>query len=150
MSIKTVLNNKKAISTTLSTLLLVVIAIASIAVTYVGITTYLGTTTQQAKVLLHKENVRFDTTTVIIIVSNQGTENAVIKRIYLGTSSTDLQDVTANSTISGSGALAAGSTCTVVITLPSAGVSTWASGITYYFRITPNPGQFLEFQQVYA
>jgi uncharacterized protein (UPF0333 family) len=150
MSIKTVLNNKKAISTTLSTLLLVVVAVASIVVTYVWVTTYLGTTTQQAEVLLYKENVRFDTTSVIITVGNQGTGNTVITRIYLGTSSTDMQDVTANSTISGSGALAAGSTCTVTITLPTAGLFTWTSGTIYYFRIIPNPGQFLEFQQDYA
>ena len=150
MSIKPVLNNKKAISTTLSTLLLVVVAVASIVVTYVWVTTYLGTTTQQAEVLLYKENVRFDTTRVIITVGNQGTGNTVITRIYLGTSSTDMQDVTANSTISGSGALAAGSTCTVTITLPTAGLFTWTSGTIYYFRIIPNPGQFLEFQQDYA
>ena len=151
MSIKRLLNNKKAISTTLSTLLLVVVAVASIVVTYVWVTTYLSTTTQQAQVLLNEENVRFDTTaTVIITVGNQGTGNTVITKIYLGTLSTDMQDVTANSTISGSGALAAGSTCTVTITLPTAGVSTWTSGTTYYFRIIPNPGQFLEFQQVYA
>jgi uncharacterized protein (UPF0333 family) len=150
MSIKPVLNNKKAISTTLSTLLLVVVAVASLVVTYVWVTTYLGTTTQQAEVLLYKENVRFDTTSVIITVGNQGTGNTVITRIYLGTSSTDMQDVTANSTISGSGALAAGSTCTVTITLPTAGLFTWTSGTIYYFRIIPNPGQFLEFQQDYA
>jgi uncharacterized protein (UPF0333 family) len=150
MSIKPVLNNKKAISTTLSTLLLVVVAVASIVVTYVWVTTYLGTTTQQAEVLLYKENVRFDTTSVIITVGNQGTGNTVITRIYLGTSSTDMQDVTANSTISGSGALAAGSTCTVTITLPTAGLFTWTSGTIYYFRIIPNPGQFLEFQQDYG
>ena len=150
MSIKPVLNNKKAISTTLSTLLLVVVAVASIVVTYVWVTTYLGTTTQQAEVLLYKENVRFDTTRVIITVGNQGTGNTVITRIYLGTSSTDMQDVTANSTISGSGALAAGSTCTVTITLPTAGLFTWTSGTIYYFRIIPNPGQFLEFQQDYG
>jgi len=150
MSIKPVLKNKKAISTTLSTLLLVVVAVASIVVTYVWVTTYLGTTTQQAEVLLYKENVRFDTTSVIITVGNQGTGNTVITRIYLGTSSTDMQDVTANSTISGSGALAAGSTCTVTITLPTAGLFTWTSGTIYYFRIIPNPGQFLEFQQDYA
>ena len=150
MSIKPVLKNKKAISTTLSTLLLVVVAVASIVVTYVWVTTYLGTTTQQAEVLLYKENVRFDTTSVIITVGNQGTGNTVITRIYLGTSSTDMQDVTANSTISGSGALAAGSTCTVTITLPTAGLFTWTSGTIYYFRIIPNPGQVLEFQQDYA
>ena len=150
MSIKPVLNNKKAISTTLSTLLLVVVAVASIVVTYVWVTTYLGTTTQQAEVLLYKENVRFDTTSVIITVGNQGTGNTVITRIYFGTSFTDMQDVTANSTISGSGALAAGSTCTVTITLPTAGLFTWTSGTIYYFRIIPNPGQFLEFQQDYG
>ena len=150
MSIKPVLNNKKAISTTLSTLLLVVVAVASIVVTYVWVTTYLGTTTQQAEVLLYKENVRFDTTSVIITVGNQGTGNTVITRIYFGTSFTDMQDVTANSTISGSGALAAGSTCTVTITLPTAVLFTWTSGTIYYFRIIPNPGQFLEFQQDYG
>jgi len=47
-------------------------------------------------VLRYKENVRFDTTTTVITtVGNQGTGNTVITRTYLGTSSTDIQDVTA-------------------------------------------------------
>ena len=46
MSIKRLLNNKKAISPILVTLLLGIIAVASIVVTYAWITTYLGTSTR--------------------------------------------------------------------------------------------------------
>lgn len=141
------LRSKKAISPILATLLLIVIAVAAIVVTYAWIMTYMGTTTKQAGVLLYKENARFaNSTAAVITLGNQGTGDTQIARVYLGTSSGSMQDVTSSSTIS-TGGLKAGSTCTVTITLPAAGIPTWASGTTYYFKVVPNPGQFLEFTE---
>ena len=59
MSIKRMLNSKKAISPILATLLLIVIAVAAIVVTYAWITTYIGNTTQQAGFMPYKANVAF-------------------------------------------------------------------------------------------
>jgi flagellin-like protein len=147
MLTKNMLKSQKAISPILATLLLVVIAVAAIVVTYAWVMTYMGTTTQQAGVILYKENVNFaSNTTAVITLGNQGTGDTQITRVYLGNSSGNMQDITSSSTIS-TGGLQAGSTCTVTITLPAAGISTWESGTTYYFKMVPNPGQFLEFTE---
>jgi flagellin-like protein len=147
MSIKKFLNSKKAISPILATLLLIVIAVAAIVVTYAWITTYMGSATSQAGVLMYKENVRFDTGTTEITVGNSGTEDTRIVRVWLGDSSGNMTDVTSDvAEITGAGAaLNAGDTVTLTIAWPNGIDSAWTAGETYYFRIVPNPGQFLEF-----
>ena len=148
MIIRKILNSKKAISPILATLLLIVIAVAAIVVTYAWITTYMGSATQQAGVILYKENVRFDTGSTAITVGNSGTENTQIVRVYLGDSSGNMTDITTDYTDIGSGvALNAGSTATVTIDWPNSVASAWVAGEYYYFRIVPSPGQFLEFQE---
>ena|SRR3989304_2588703 len=148
MTIGKILNSKKAISPILATLLLIVIAVAAIVVTYAWITTYMGTATQQAGVILYKENVRFSPGSTAITVGNSGTENTQIVRVYLGDSSGNMTDITTTYTDIGSGvALNAGSTATVTIDWPNSVASTWEPGEYYYFRIVPSPGQFLEFQE---
>jgi flagellin-like protein len=148
MSIRKILNSKKAISPILATLLLIVIAVAAIVVTYAWITTYMGSATQQAGVILYKENVRFDTGSTAITVGNSGTENTQIVRVYLGDSSGNMTDITTDYADIGSGkALNAGSTATVTIDWPNGIASAWQAGEYYYFRIVPSPGQFLEFQE---
>jgi flagellin-like protein len=146
------LKSRKAISPILATLLLIVIAVAAIVVTYAWIMTYMGSTTQQAEVRLYKENVRFYGTPTDaknrteITVGNQGTGNTQIVRVYLGNSSGSMIDITSNATIS-SGGLNAGSTTTITVNWPNAVALNWQAGETYYFRIVPNPGQYLEFQE---
>jgi len=148
MIIRKILNSKKAISPILATLLLIVIAVAAIVVTYAWITTYMGSATQQAGVILYKENVRFDTGSTAITVGNSGTENTQIVRVYLGDSSGNMTDITTDYTDIGSGvALNAGSTATVTIDWPNSVASAWQAGEYYYFRIVPSPGQFLEFPE---
>ena len=149
MSIRKFLNSKKAISPILATLLLIVIAVAAIVVTYAWISTYMGSATSQAGVMLYKENVRFDTAATEISVGNSGTEGTRIVRVWLGDSSGNMTDITAFVTeISGSGkALSAGGIATLTIDWPNGLDSTWTEGDNYYFRIVPNPGQFLEFQE---
>jgi len=151
MAIKNILNSKKAISPILATLLLIVIAVAAIVVTYAWITTYMGSATSQAGVTLYLENVRFDTdaSETLITVGNLGTEDTRIVRVWLGDSSGNMTDITEDYTdITGTGtALSAGDIATVTITWPNSIDNTWTAGENYYFRIVPNPGQFLEFQE---
>ncbi|MGB9841848.1 MAG: hypothetical protein ACPLKZ_03890 [Candidatus Bathyarchaeales archaeon] len=52
-------NQKNAISPLLATLLLIVIAVAATVITYAWITTYMGSTTQQASFIPYKANVNF-------------------------------------------------------------------------------------------
>lgn len=148
MSIRKVLASKKAISPILATLLLIVIAVAAIVVTYAWITTYMGSATSQAGVLMYKENIRFDTDVTEITVGNSGTEDTRIVRVWLGDSSGNMTDVTTDTDITGAGtALNAGDTATIKIDWPNDIDSDWQPGETYYFRIVPNPGQFLELQE---
>jgi len=149
MSIKKFLNSKKAISPILATLLLIVIAVAAIVVTYAWITTYMGSATSQAGVLMYKENIRFSTGVTEITVGNSGTEDARIVRVWLGNSSANMIDITEDHTdIAGAGtALNAGDTATITIDWPNDVADDWEAGETYYFRIVPNPGQFLELQE---
>jgi hypothetical protein len=128
-------------------LLLIVIAVAAIVVTYAWITTYMGTTTQQAGVLLYKENVKFTTGSTAITIGNSGTGDTRIVRVYLGNSASNMTELTSGVAYSTtSGALNAGSTTTITITWASTPLVNWVAGNTYYFRIVPNPGQFLEIQ----
>jgi flagellin-like protein len=148
MSIKKFLNSKKAISPILATLLLIVIAVAAIVVTYAWITTYMGSATQQAGVILYPENVRFDTDATEITVGNSGTSETRIVRVWLGNSSSTMIDVTSDTTITGSGTLlSAGGTATISVNWPNDVASTWQPGENYYFRVVPNQGQFLEFPE---
>jgi flagellin-like protein len=148
MSIRKFLNSKKAISPILATLLLIVIAVAAIVVTYAWITTYMGSTTSQAGVRLYLENVRFDTGITEVTVGNSGTEDTRIVRVWLGDSSGNMTDVTSDTDITGAGTLlTTGSTATITIDWPNDIDSTWQPGENYYFRIVPNPGQFMEFPE---
>jgi len=148
MSIKKLLNSKKAISPILATLLLIVIAVAAIVVTYAWITTYMGSATSQAGVILYKENVRFDADTgeTEITIGNSGTEDTRIVRVWLGNSSTTMIDVTSDTDISGAGTpLSSGDKADIEINWPNDVATDWEPGANYYFRIVPNPVQFIEF-----
>ena len=142
MSIKTVLKSKKAISPILATLLLIVIAVAAIVVTYAWITTYMGSATQQAGVMLNKANVSFnDTTRVITIdVQNTGTSDTKIAAVYVGTSATSATQQTPTQTLPLS--LGAGD----IVTLTINGYS-WTAGETYYFKVVPTAGAALTFTE---
>jgi flagellin-like protein len=120
--------SRKAISPILATLLLVVIAVAAIVVTYAWIMTYMNNANQQAGVMLRKLNVNFYNSSGVkkidIDITNAGTEDTQIIRLYIGTSSATLQsqNITA-------------------IDLPKGGIQTitvnyvWTAGDTYYFKV---------------
>ena len=139
MSIKKMLHSKKAISPILATLLLIVIAVAAIVVTYAWIMTYMGTATQQAGVLPYKANVNFIDETpknITIDIGNSGTSNGQVVQVYIGISATALE-----SQITTPISLAAGVITSFNVTYP------WEDGETYYFKVVPNSGATLTFQE---
>jgi flagellin-like protein len=145
MSIKKILNSKKAISPILATLLLIVIAVAAIVVTYAWITTYMGSATQQAGVLLNKANVSFNETTRVITidVQNTGTSDTKIAAVYIGTSaSSTVKQTSTTPSLDTPQSLGAGD----ILTIAVSGYS-WTAGDTYYFRVVPNAGAPLTFTE---
>ena len=139
MSNKNMLKSKKAISPILATLLLIVIAVAAIVVTYAWIMTYMGSASQQASVILYNENVRFYSNSTgyftDLVIGNSGTGDTQIVRLYIGTSSNNLTEVTDTYTnLDLNLPLNAGSTATITIDWPNNAVSgNWTAGETYYF-----------------
>lgn len=145
------LRSKKAISPILATLLLIVIAVAAIVVTYAWIMTYMSGATQQAGVVLFKENVRFFGTPsdaaknrTEFTVGNSGRANTQILRIYVGNSSGDMIELTSYSDIGSGKTLNGGDKATIAITWPNSVANNWEAGKTYYFKIVPAQGQYLE------
>jgi flagellin-like protein len=134
---KNLLKTKKAISPILATLLLIVIAVAAIVVTYAWIMTYMTSAGTQAGVILYKANVRFyeesGTKKIGIDVGNSGTSDTQIIQVYIGTSSSTLQNQTTTPSLPVS--LAAGKIVTLTV------VYDWTAGTTYYFKIIPSAGQ---------
>jgi flagellin-like protein len=139
------LKSKKAISPILATLLLIVIAVAAIVVTYAWVMTYVGTTTQQASIILYDENVRFVDSTTEITIGNSGTGDTQLVRLYLGTSANDLTEVTTAVTDGLTDLLNAGSVVTLTLDWTDTDLGNWTSGETYYFRVVPQQGQAYPF-----
>jgi len=145
------LKSGKAISPILATLLLIVIAVAAIVVTYAWIMTYMGGLGQQAGVSLYKENARFYGTPTDaarnltdFTVGNSGKSNTQILRIYIGNSSGNLIDLTSSSDIVTGKPLNGESATTIKVTWPNTLANAWEPGKTYYFKIVPAQGQYLE------
>ena len=131
--------SKKAISPILATLLLVVIAVAAIVVTYAWVMTYMNNAGRQAGVILYKANVSFNATGVKKIdvdIGNSGTSDTQIKSLYVGTSTSTLQNQTMTP-----------------ITLLAGGIQritvdyNWTAGTTYYFKVLSVSGQSLDWPE---
>ncbi len=139
-----IVRSKKGISPILATLLLIVIAVAAVIVTYAWVLTFTGTQTQQAGVLLTKENVTWPSSvTIKVVVRNTGTSNGKITAAYMGTSSTNLN---LSITISPNPATTdvsvnAGSSTEFTITY------TWAANTRYYFKFATDTPAVLEFSE---
>ena len=106
---------------------------------------------QQAGVTLYKENVRFYGTPTDaaknltdFTVGNSGEANTQILRIYIGSSSGNLIDITSSSDIGTGIPLNGESATTIMVTWPNALANAWQAGKTYYFKIIPAQGQYLE------
>ena len=135
--------SKKAISPILATLLLIVIAVAAIVVTYAWIMTYMGNAGHQAGVMLYEANVRFygtESNNIDIDIGNKGTSDTQILQVYLGTSSTNMNNQTTTPQLPVS--VNAGAS-PVRITINY----NWTAGSTYYFKIVPRDGQPIDWSQ---
>jgi flagellin-like protein len=132
------LRSKKAISPILATLLLVVIAVAAIVVTYAWIMTYMAHTTGQAGVVLYKANVNFygDGTKIDIDVGNSGTSDTKIIQVYVGLSSSAMDNQTITPV-----SLSAGLYKRITVDYP------WQNGVTYYFKVLTSTGQSLPWSE---
>lgn len=92
-----------------------------------------------ARVILYKANVNFTTDgakRIDVDIGNSGTSDTIIAQLYVGTSSSSLQ----NQTIT-------------PITLPAGGLRRitinydWADGSTYYFKVLTSSGQSLDWPE---
>ncbi|MEM2967837.1 MAG: hypothetical protein QXJ40_03340 [Candidatus Bathyarchaeia archaeon] len=132
-------NQKNAISPLLATLLLIVIAVAATVITYAWITTYMGSTTQQASFIPYKANVNFpEAGKIAIDIGNSGTSTGQIVKVYIGDSPTTMQSYDTNP---------------AAITIDPKSVSSftvnynWQSKQTLYFKIVPSSGASLSFTE---
>jgi flagellin-like protein len=130
--------SKKAISPILATLLLVVIAVAAIVVTYAWVMTYMAHTTGQAGVVLYPANVNFygNGTKIDIYVGDSGTSDTTIIQVFIGTSSSSMD----NQTITPM-PLPAGTVQKIAVNY------SWQNGVTYYFKVIAATGQSLPWSQ---
>ncbi|MEM3000014.1 MAG: archaellin/type IV pilin N-terminal domain-containing protein [Candidatus Bathyarchaeia archaeon] len=140
MNIHKRFNHEKAISPILATLLLIVIAVAATVITYAWITTYMGSTTQQASFIPYKANVNFNSSPkqITIDIGNSGTAAGQIVKVYIGESPTTTQAYETNP-------------ATITIE-PNTVVSftvnfDWQSKQTYYFKVVPSSGATLSFTE---
>jgi flagellin-like protein len=123
--------SRRAISPILATLLLVVIAVAAIVVTYAWVMTYMNSAATQAGVRLTPVNVNFYGTAndkIDIDIEDTGTSDAHLIAIYVGTSSSNGQNITSSSLPV---TCAAGGRSIARITVDY----NWTSGSTYYFKV---------------
>jgi len=135
------LKSRKGISPILATLLLIVIAVAAIIITYAWVITFTSSTIEQVTVL-SVENIRFyDTNKTDIVIRNSGTSNAKIVTVYMGTSSTNLQNKTVSPALPQN--LATDSAVTLTITH----TGSWTVGTRYYFKVVTEAGQILPFNE---
>jgi flagellin-like protein len=130
--------SKKAISPILATLLLVVIAVAAIVVTYAWVMTYMAHTTGQAGVVLNAANVKFydNGNKIDIDIQDTGTSDTTIVQIYIGTSSSAMDNQTITPV-----PLPAGTVQRITVNY------SWQAGATYYFKVIASTGQSLPWSQ---
>jgi len=139
------LKSKKGISPILATLLLIVIAVAAIVVTYAWIMTYMSSAGQQAGVILYKEAIYWNSTEkkTYITIGNSGTSNSKILRLWIGTSQTNVINVTASTNIGTGILLNAKSTATIALSWPNDLASAWTAGNYYYLQVVADGGIIL-------
>jgi len=130
--------SKKGISPILATLLLVVIAVAAIVVTYAWVMMYTGHLTGQAGVVLNPANVNFrgNGTVIDIDVQNTGTSGTTIVQVYIGTSSSTMDNQTITPL-----ALLAGQTQRITVNY------SWQPSVAYYFKVLVSTGQSLPWSE---
>jgi flagellin-like protein len=139
MSTKNILKSKKGITPVLATLLLIVIAVATVVVTYAWIMVYMSGAGTQAGVMLNIDAVSWPSNdTIVLYVRNTGTSDATISAVYIGTSSTNL--IKANVTCEPRSGLVSANGGVVSININY----TWGHNTMHYFKVVPNVGASAE------
>jgi flagellin-like protein len=130
MQAKNMLKSKKGITPVLATLLLILIAVATIVVTYAWVMIYMSGARQQAEVMLSIDAVSWPSNdTIVLYVRNTGTSDATISAVYIGTSAANLTKAASSETFLGGGGVA-----NVTINY------SWENNTMYYFKVVPNIG----------
>ena len=133
------LMSRKAISPILATLLLIVIAVAAVVVTYAWVMTFTGSQTNQAGIILVKENVSWVSgSSIAVVVRNTGTSNGKITAVYIGTSSANLTSATVSPSTA---TVNAGASQSFTITY------TWAANTQYTFKFITDTPAYLQFSE---
>jgi len=142
-----VLRSKKGISPILATLLLIVIAVAAVIVTYAWVMTFTTTQTQQAGAVLSEANTRFytdnSTRKIEVTLMNSGSADAKISKVYFGTSSGSLAEIT-DASFDPSNHIVTANGGSIRITL----TYDWIGGTRYYFKFVTEAGQSLPYDKV--
>lgn len=142
------LKAKKGISPILATLLLIVIAVAAVIVTYAWVMTFTVTQTGQAGAIISEANTRFynisSTKYVGVTLMNSGTADAKITKVYIGTSSANLEDITNSVSYTPTTKIVAanGGSINATWSYP------WASGQRYYLKFITEAGQQYPYDRV--
>lgn len=139
---------KKGISPILATLLLIVIAVAAVIVTYAWVMTFTTTQTNQAGAVLTEANTRFYNITtskyICVTLLNSGTADAKITQVYLGTSTSNLVDLTSSVTLNPSTKIVRANGGSINATWSYS----WVSGQRYYFKFITEAGQQVPFDRL--
>lgn len=141
------LGSKKGISPILATLLLIVIAVAAVIVTYAWVMTFTGTQTQQAGAVLSVPNKRFyndnGTLKIEITLHNSGSADAKVSKVYMGTSSGNMPELTSGVTYDPTTKVVSANGGTLKVTI----AYDWVSKTRYYFNFLTEAGQTLPFDE---
>ncbi len=114
---------------------------------------FMGAQTGAGGTILKMENIHWNTTdsTTTITLRNIGTSQAIIARLYAGTTDSNLVEVTKytdiNSGITTDGLpLPAEEAVNIILDWPNALSTSWTSGEVYHFKVVPVAGAELSFQ----
>jgi len=143
------LKAKKGISPILATLLLIVIAVAAVIVTYAWVMTFTTTQTGQAGAVLQEVNTRFynvsSTKYIDVTLMNSGTADAKITKVYVGTSSATLIDMTDSVVFAPATKIVKANGGSILATLEN---YSWTSGQRHYFKFVTEAGQQIPFDRI--
>jgi flagellin-like protein len=148
LTVKRILKSKRGISPILATLLLIVIAVAAVIVTYAWVMTFTTTQTEQAGAVLSEANTRFynvtSTFNIEVTIMNSGSADAKIAKVYFGTSSGSLQELTSGVNFDPVSKIVSANGGSLKITMTQA----WVPGTRYYFNFITEAGQQMPINHV--
>lgn len=138
--VKRTLKSKKGITPILATLLLVVIAVATIVVTYAWVMAYTTTQTQHAGTRIKIDSALIDTGNVTVYVRNNAEETAVIDKVYI-----DGKDFTMYTNLPSTGCvLLKDKTVTILTTQDPSADFSFTAGVKYKIKVVTTVGDIFD------